>query len=169
MKMSRATIKHRLHALGLELPSPPAPVGAYVPAVRTGRWIFTSGQLPLLEGRLTATGKVPGEVSIEAAQAAARQAAINALAAVQGVLGSLDNVEQVVRLTVFVNSSAGFTDQAKVANSASELLGAVFGDNGVHARSAVGAAELPLSAPVELELVVTVEDEEEHTVKRGPE
>ena len=114
----------------------------------------------------TAAGKVPGEVSVEAAQAAARQAALNALAAVRSVLGSLDSVDQVVRLTVYVNSSDGFTDQAKIANGASELLGAVFSTAGIHARSAVGVAELPLNASVELELVVTVDaSREEHTNK----
>lgn len=144
----------KLRELGLALPPAAAPVGAYSPAVRSGRWVFTSGQLPLKDGKLAAAGKVPTDVPLEAAQSAAAQAALNALAAVAGVAGSLDAIVRVVRLNVFVNSAAGFTDQAKVANGASDLLLAVFGQAGRHTRCAVGAAELPLDAPVELDLIV---------------
>jgi enamine deaminase RidA (YjgF/YER057c/UK114 family) len=150
------TAEQQLKSLGLELPGPPVPVGAYAPAVRAGNLVFTAGQLPLKDGKLTAAGKVPADMSIEAAQAAARQAAVNALAAVRSLLGTLDAVARVVRLNVFVNSAAGFTEQAKVANGASELLGQVFGEAGTHTRCAIGAAELPLNSPVELDLIVEV-------------
>ena len=140
--------------LGLELPAVPNAVGAYVPTVRAGQVIYTSGQLPTVAGKLTAAGKVPADVSLEAAQAAARQAALNALAAVRSQIGSLDQVQRIVRLNVLVNSSPGFTGQAKVADGASELLLSIFGDAGRHTRCAIGAAELPLNAPVELDLIV---------------
>ena len=148
------TIEARLKELGLELPAAAAPVGAYVPAVQSGRLVFTAGQLPSKDGKLIATGKVPTEVPLEQAQAAARQAALNALAAAKSLLGSLDKVARVVRVNVFVNSAEGFSDQPKVANGASELLTEIFGDRGRHTRCAVGAAELPLNAPVELDMVL---------------
>ena len=144
----------KLKELGIDLPSAPAPVGAYVPATRTGRLIYTSGQLPWRDGKLLAAGKVPTDVSIEQAQLCARQAALNALAAVRSLAGSLDPVAAVVRVNVFVNSAEGFFDQAAVANGASELLGQLFGEAGRHTRCAIGAAELPLDAPVELDLIV---------------
>lgn len=147
------TLDERLKALGLELPPTPKPVGAYVPAVRAGNLVFTAGQLPIHGGLLVATGKVPTQTPLEKAQAAARQACLNALAAVKSV-APLEQVKRIVRLNVFVNSAAGFTDQAKVANGASELLVELFGEAGRHTRCAVGAAELPLNAPVELDLVV---------------
>ena len=149
-------VHEKLKAMGIQLPPTPKPVGSYVPAVRTGPLVYTSGQLPIREGALTCTGKVPSEVPLERAQAAAKQACLNALAAVCSAAGSLDAVARVVRLNVFVNSAEGFTDQAKVANGASELLTEVFGDAGRHTRCAVGAAELPLNAPVELDLIVEV-------------
>jgi enamine deaminase RidA (YjgF/YER057c/UK114 family) len=148
--------EQQLRNLGIELPPAAKPVGAYVPAVRTGSLVFTAGQLPLKEGRLIAVGHVPDPVSLESAQAAARQAALNALAAVRGVVESLDNVAKVVRVNVYVSSAPGFTEQAKVANGASELLSQVFGDAGAHTRRAIGAAALPLNAPVELDLIVEV-------------
>jgi enamine deaminase RidA (YjgF/YER057c/UK114 family) len=147
------TILERIRELGLELPAAAAPIGAYVSAVRTANLVFTAGQLPVKGGTLTATGKVPTQVPLQTAQEAARQAALNALAA---AAGSVNNIVRVVRLNVFVNSAAGFTDQAKVANGASELLLQIFGESGRHSRTAVGAAELPLNAPVELDLVVEV-------------
>jgi len=122
--------------------------------VQSGRLVFTAGQLPSKDGKLIATGKVPTEVPLEQAQAAARQAALNALAAAKSLLGSLDKVARVVRVNVFVNSAEGFSDQPKVANGASELLTEIFGDRGRHTRCAVGAAELPLNAPVELDMVL---------------
>lgn len=148
------SVEKKLSELGLTLPPVPAPVGAYVPAIRSGKLVFTSGQLPLKDGKLVAIGKVPADVPLEAAQAAAAQAALNALAAAKAVAGSLDAIARVVRLNVFVNSSAGFTDQAKVANGASEVLLKLFGDAGRHTRRAIGAAELPLNSPVVLDLIV---------------
>ncbi len=150
------TAEQKLQELGLELPAVAAPVGAYVPTVQTGNLVYTSGQLPTKDGKLIVAGKVPAEVSLEQAHAAARQACLNALSAVRAEVGSLDRVNRVVRLNVFVNSSAGFTDQAKVANGASELLVEIFGESGKHTRCAIGVAELPLNAPVELDLIVEV-------------
>ena len=150
------SIEAKLKAMGIELPPAPAPVGAYVPAVRVGGLVFTAGQLPTRDGRLVAAGKVPADVPLETAQAAARQACMNALAAARTQVESLDAIAGVVRLNVFVNSAPGFTDQAKVANGASELLAEIFGEAGKHTRCAVGAAELPLNAPVELDLILSV-------------
>jgi enamine deaminase RidA (YjgF/YER057c/UK114 family) len=150
------SVEDRLAALGLAVPQVPAPVAAYVPAVRTGSYVYTSGQLPLRSGELLATGKVGGAVTAEVAYDCARQCALNAIAAVKSVVGDLDAVVQVVKATVFVASTTDFTAQPAVANGASELFGAAFGDAGQHARSAVGVAVLPLDAPVEVELVVEV-------------
>ena len=151
------SIETRLSELNISLPPAAKPVGAYVAAVRTGNLVFTAGQLPLRDGELIAAGHVPADVDVETGQAAARQAALNALAALKAEVGSLDAVTRIVRVNCFVNSSAGFTDQAKVANGASKVLRDVFGDVGVHTRCAIGAAELPLDAPVELDLIVEVE------------
>ena len=150
------TAEQKLQKLGIELPAAPMPVGAYVAAVRVGNLVFTAGQLPVTDGQMVATGKVPSEVPLEQAQTAARQACLNALSVARAEIGSLDAITRVVRLNVFVNSSAGFTDQAKVANGASELLAEIFGESGKHTRCAIGAAELPLNAPVELDLIVEV-------------
>jgi enamine deaminase RidA (YjgF/YER057c/UK114 family) len=150
------TPEDRLRELGLELPPAPRPVGAYVPAVRTGNLVFVSGQLPMAGGSLLATGHVGREVSLELAQACARQAALNALAVVAAEAGGLSKVARVVRLTGHVASAPGFTDQAKVMNAASELVAQVFGEAGRHSRAALGAAELPLGAPIELEMIVEV-------------
>ena len=146
----------QLVALNLELPTVAAPVGSYVPALRSGRQVLTSGQLPLRDGKVVCTGKVPGDVSVEQAAEGAAIAVLNALAAIASIAGGLDAVFRVVRLCVYVNSSPGFTEQSKVANGASDLLGNIFGDAGRHVRSAVGVAELPLNAAVELELLVEV-------------
>ena len=146
----------RLAELGLTLPAVAAPLAAYVPAVRAGDLVFTSGQLPSVEGRLTATGKVGAEVSPDTAAECARLAALNALAAVAAEVGGLGGIARVVKVVVFVASDPGFTGQAQVANGASELIGSVLGDAGRHARSAVGTAVLPLDSPVEVELVVEV-------------
>lgn len=145
----------RLAELGIELPAVAAPVAAYVPAVRTGSWVYTSGQLPFVAGELAATGKVGAEVSAEEAKTHARTCALNAIAAVHSLVG-VDSVVRVVKVVGFVASGPGFGGQPGVINGASELLGEVFGDAGTHARSAVGVAELPLGAPVEVELVVEV-------------
>lgn len=145
----------RLVELGLTLPPVAAPLAAYVPAVRSGAQVFTSGQLPLVDGKLLATGKVGGQVSAEQGKELARTCALNALAAVHALVG-IDSVVRVVKVVGFVASAEGFTGQPGVVNGASELLGEVFGEAGVHARSAVGVAELPLGSPVEVELVVEV-------------
>ncbi|MFL6074241.1 MAG: RidA family protein [Mycobacteriales bacterium] len=149
------TVAARLAELGLELPAVAAPVAAYVPAVRTGDLVYTSGQLPFVDGKLAATGKVGAAVDADTAKDLARTCALNALAAVDGLVG-LDAVVRVVKVVGFVASAPGFTGQPGVVNGASELLGDVFGDAGRHARSAVGVAELPLDAPVEVELIVQV-------------
>ena len=150
------TPEDRIQELGLTLPDVVPPVAAYVPAVRSGQHVFTAGQLPMREGALMSTGKVGAEVSEAEATAAAQQCALNALAAVRSVVGELSAVKRVVKVVVFVASTPDFTAQPKVANGASELLGQVFHDKGVHARSAVGVAVLPLDAPVEVELIVEI-------------
>ena len=151
---SAMTITERLDELGIKLPGPAAAVGAYVATVRVGDMVFVSGQLPSRRGEVVFSGKVGGEIDLDAAQQAARLAAINGLAAVNEELGSLEEVERIVRVEVFVNSAKGFTDQAKVANGASLLLGDVFGPVGQHVRLAVGVAELPLDAAVEVAMIV---------------
>jgi enamine deaminase RidA (YjgF/YER057c/UK114 family) len=148
------TVAETLAGLGLALPPVAAPAGAYVPAVVSGRLVFTAGQLPFVEGALPATGKVGADVDADEATAFARIAALNALAAAESAIGSLDRVTRVVKATVFVASDPSFTGQPSIANGASELLGQVFGDAGRHARSAVGVAVLPLDSPVEVELVL---------------
>lgn len=147
----------RLGELGIVLPDVPAPAGAYVPALVTGNFVYTAGQLPFVLGELPATGKVgdgPGLVAADDAKGYARKAAINALAAVRSVLGSLDRVTRVVKVVGFVASDSSFTGQPAVINGASELLVEVFGPAGAHARSAVGVAVLPADSPVEVELIV---------------
>jgi len=148
--------EERLEAMGLSVPEVPKPVASYLPALRTGSYVFTSGQLPMREGQLITTGKVGGEVSVEDAVECARQCALNAIAAVRAEVGELSQVKRVVKVVVFVASAPDFTGQAGVANGASELLGEVFAEAGRHARSAVGVAVLPLDAPVEVELLVEV-------------
>ncbi|MFF4774641.1 RidA family protein [Microtetraspora fusca] len=150
------TPEQRIADLGLTLPEVVAPLAAYVPAVRTGDYVYTSGQLPMVGGKLAVTGKVGAEVSAEEAAAQARICALNALAAVKSVVGDLSNVVRIVKVVAFVASAPGFTGQPQVANGASELLGEILGDAGKHARSAVGVAVLPMDAPVEVELVAEV-------------
>ena len=145
----------RLRELGLELPQVAAPLAAYVPAVRSGDLVLTSGQLPLRDGQLLATGKVGADVDPEQAAACAQQCALNALAAAAALV-PLDQVRRVVKLTVFVASAPDFTGQPGVGNGASHLMAEVFGDAGRHARSAVGVSVLPLDAPVEVEVVLEV-------------
>ena len=150
------TPEERLAELGRPVPEVARPVASYVPAVRSGPWVFTSGQLPMVSGSLAATGKVGAEVTPEAAKELAATCALNALAAVRAEIGDLSQVVRVVKLVGFVASAPQFTGQPAVVNGASELLQAAFGDIGVHARSAVGVAVLPLDAPVEVELIVEV-------------
>ena len=146
--------EERLAALGLSIPEVAKPLAAYIPAVRSGDHVFTSGQLPMREGQLMATGKVGGEVTQEEAVACAQQCALNALAAVVAELGSLSAIKRIVKVVVFVASTSDFTAQPAVANGVSELLGEVFGEAGQHVRSAVGVPVLPLDSPVEVELIV---------------
>jgi len=149
------TISARLAELDIVLPAVVKPLAAYVPAARTGNLVYTSGQLPMQAGEMTRTGKVGAEVSPEEAKIAARTCALNALAAIDALVG-IDAVVRVVKVVGFVASAPGFNGQPAVVNGASEFLGEVFGDAGAHARSAVGVAELPLDAPVEVELIVEV-------------
>jgi enamine deaminase RidA (YjgF/YER057c/UK114 family) len=151
-------VEAKLADLGLKLPEVATPAGAYVPAVRSGPYIYTAGQLPLVDGKLPVTGKVGGEVTPEEAKELAGRCALNALAAVKSVAGGLDRIVRVVKVTGFVASASDFTAQPGVINGASELLGQVLGDAGVHARSAVGVAVLPLDSPVEVELQVELAD-----------
>lgn len=150
-----ATNTEKLAELGIELPSVAKPVAAYVPAMRTGNLVFTSGQLPFVDGELTHVGHVGAEVTPEEAKEAARTCALNALAAAAAEVG-LDNIVSVVKVVGFVNSAPGFTGQPGVINGASELLGEIFGEAGQHARSAVGVNQLPLDTPVEVEIIVEV-------------
>ena len=146
----------RLAELGLTIPEVAKPVAAYIPAIRSGNHVYTSGQLPMRDGQLMYVGKVGGEISPEEAVECAQQCALNALAAIQAEVGSLDAVKRIVKVVCFVASTPDFTGQPQVANGVSELLGDVFGEAGRHARSAVGVPVLPLDAPVEVELLVEV-------------
>lgn len=148
--------EERLAELGLSVPEVAKPVAAYIPAVRSGNHVFTSGQIPVREGTPIATGKVGGSVTPEVAVECAQQCTLNAIAAVKAEIGDLALVKRIVKVVVFVASTPDFTGQPQVANGASELLGTVFGDAGIHARSAVGVAVLPLDVPVEIEIMVEV-------------
>ena len=150
------TAERRLAELGIVVPQLPPPVAVYVPAVRTGRVVYASGQTPTIDGVLQVKGRLGESVTVEEGQRAARLAALNCLAEVRALLGSLDAVSRVLRLTGFVASAPGFGEQPYVINGASELMEQVFGDAGRHARSAIGVAELPFGAPVEVELIVEV-------------
>jgi enamine deaminase RidA (YjgF/YER057c/UK114 family) len=149
-------VEDRLAELGLSVPEVARPVASYVPAVRSGSFVYTSGQLPMRSGSLMTTGKVGDSVSPEEATACAQQCALNAIAAVKAEVGDLDLVKRVVKVICFVSSEPGFTGQPQIANGASDLLGKAFGEAGVHARSAVGVPVLPLDAPVEVEIIVEV-------------
>ncbi|MBB4071758.1 RidA family protein [Leucobacter sp. OH2974_COT-288] len=157
-----SVIEERMASLGYTLPEIAAPVAAYVPATQLGNFVYTSGQLPMVAGKLPQTGQVAaaeqghGYVSVAEATKLAEICALNGLAAARGVLGSLDRIKRVAKVTVFVNSHPDFTDQALVANGASLLFGEIFGDAGIHVRSAVGVAALPLNAPVEIEFMFEV-------------
>jgi enamine deaminase RidA (YjgF/YER057c/UK114 family) len=151
-------IEEKIKELGFDLPQPAKPLAAYIPAVSVGDLIFTAGQIPLVNGELRSAGKVGRDVSEEDAVKAAQTCALNCLAAVKGVIGDLNLIERIVKLTVFVASAEGFTKQPLIANGASELLGKIFGEKGIHARSAVGVSELPINAPVEIEMIVKIKD-----------
>lgn len=149
------SVTEKLQSLGLELPKVVKPLAAYIPAIRVGDQVWTSGQLPMVDGKLPATGKVGAEVTVEQGELLARTAALNALAAIDAEVG-IDNVERVVKLVVFVSSVTDFYGQPQVANGASNLMAEVFGEAGTHARSAVGVAVLPKDSPVEVEVIVDV-------------
>jgi enamine deaminase RidA (YjgF/YER057c/UK114 family) len=154
--VAKRTPESRLAELGLIIPEVPKPLASYVPAVRTGNLIYTAGQLPIVGGELPMSGKVGGEVTADEAKELAARCALNAVAAIKAEVGELSAVRRVVKVVGFVASTADFTGQPGVVNGASELLAAVFGDAGVHARSAVGVSVLPLDAPVEVEVIVEV-------------
>jgi len=146
--------EQKISELGLALPNVAPPAGSYLPSVISGNLVFTAGQIPLIEGKIAATGKVGGEVSLERAQEMARICLLNALAAVKSEIGDLQRVKRIVKLVGFVSSDPGFIQQPQVINAASDLLAEIFGEAGRHARSAVGVAVLPLDVPVEIELIV---------------
>jgi len=150
------TIEQKITSLGLTLPQTPKPVAAYIPAIQAENMVYTSGQLPVVAGELKFKGKLGREISTEQGYEAAKICALNALSAIKSVIGDLDRIEQVVKVVGFVASAEGFTDQPAVVNGASEFLKELFGEHGAHARSAVGMAELPLGAAVELEMIVKV-------------
>jgi enamine deaminase RidA (YjgF/YER057c/UK114 family) len=152
-----STPEDRITELGLSLPQVPTPLAAYVPAVRTGNVVFTSGQLPLIDGTISKTGKVGSEVSVDEANALAQVCVLNALAAVKAEIGELSRICRIVKVVGFVASAPDFSSQPLVVNGASQVLKDVFGDIGVHARSSLGVAVLPMDAPVEIELIVEVE------------
>ena len=154
--MSEGYWTRKLESLEIELPSVATPVGSYAPAVRSGDYVYTSGQLPLVDGELLGTGKVGADLDVEEAAKMARQCALNAIAAIDELVG-VDAIVRIVKVVGFVSSAQGFHSQPAVINGASDVLGEIFGDAGVHARSAVGVSELPLAAPVEVELIVEVE------------
>ncbi|WP_340560076.1 RidA family protein [Streptomyces sp. GSL17-111] len=158
MSAPAGRVEAKLAELGLKLPEVTPPLAAYVPAVQTGRYVYTSGQVPLVDGSLPVAGKVGSEVSPEQAKELAAVCALNALAAVKSVAGDLDRIARVVKVVGFVASAPHFTGQPGVVNGASELLGNVLGDAGVHARSAVGVSVLPIDAPVEVEIQVELRD-----------
>ncbi|MCQ8772282.1 RidA family protein [Streptomyces telluris] len=153
-----SAVENRIAELGLTLPDVVPPIAAYQPAVQSGSYVYTAGQLPMVKGSIPVTGKVGAEVSAEQAKELAATCALNGLAAVKSVIGDLDRIVRVVKVVGFVASAPDFTAQPGVLNGASELLGEVLGEKGVHARSAVGVAVLPLDAPVEVEFVVEVRD-----------
>ncbi len=150
------SFEEKIKSLGLELPEPPKPVAAYVPAVKVDNYVYTSGQLPFVNGELKYKGKVGKDVQEEDAYEAAKICALNCLSVIKGVIGDLDNIEQVVKINGYVASAPGFNLQPKVINGASELIGEIFGNIGQHARSAVGVNELPLDATCEVEMIVKV-------------
>jgi len=151
-------IEDKIKELGFELPEVAKPLAAYIPAKRVGNLVMTSGQVPIVKGEIKYAGKVGVEITEEEGQKAAEICALNCLAAIKSVTGSLDTIEEVLKLTVFVNNKDGFASQPKIANGASELIGKIFRDKGLHVRSAVGVSGLPLNAPVEIEMIVRVKE-----------
>jgi enamine deaminase RidA (YjgF/YER057c/UK114 family) len=148
--------EQKIKELGLQIPEPPEPVAAYVPAVKVGDFIYTSGQIPFVNGKLKFKGKVGEDLTEQEGYEAAKVCALNCLSVIKGQVGTLDNIERIVKVTGYVNSGQGFQMQPQVINGASELLGEIFGENGQHARAAVGVSELPIDAPVEIEMIVKI-------------
>jgi len=149
-------IEQKLFDLGIEIHEAPKPLASYIPATKVGNLVFTAGQIPLKDGALAYEGKVGKDITLEEGIKAATLCTINCLSVIKSEIGSLDNIKRIIKVTVFVNSAEGFTDQPKVANGASDLLVSVFGDSGKHVRSAVGVCELPIDSPVEIEMIVEV-------------
>lgn len=149
-------IEEKLKALNIELPTPPKPAGSYIPAVISGNQIFISGQIPMMDGKVVYTGKVPSERTVEEAQQAAKVCAVNILAQAKAALGSLDRITKIIRVSGFVNSSSDFVEHPKVINAASDLLFEIFGENGRHSRIAVGVAGLPLNSTVEIDMIAEI-------------
>jgi len=150
--------EEKLKELNIELPEAPKPAGAYVPVARTGKLVFTSGILPVDAGEIKIKGKLGKELSLDQGQEAAGRCVLNGLSAIKKELGSLDKIKQVIRINGYVQSEKGFTDQAKVMNGASDLLVNIFGEKGKHSRTAIGASELPLNSPVEIDMIIEVEE-----------
>ncbi|MDA8211341.1 MAG: RidA family protein [Clostridia bacterium] len=148
----------KLADMGINLPPAPNPLAAYVPAVKVGGYVFTSGQIPLVNGQLEYKGKLGAEISVEQGYQAARVCALNCLSVIKAQIGSLDNIEKIVKVVGFVNSAPGFNQQPQVVNGASELFGEIFGEAGKHARSAVGVNELPIDAAVEVEVIAQIKE-----------
>lgn len=151
-------IEEKLKELGLAIPEAPKPLAAYIPATRSGSLVFTAGQLPMADGKLLFEGKLGKEVSLDEGVKSAEICAINCLSVIKSEIGDLNRIARIVKVTVFVNSSEGFTQQPQVANGASELLVKIFGDAGKHVRSAVGVNELPINAPVEIEMIAEIKN-----------
>ncbi|MEJ2195395.1 MAG: RidA family protein [Ignavibacteriaceae bacterium] len=149
-------IEEKIKELGFEVPQTPKPLAAYTPAVQVGDMVYTSGQVPIKEGELKYAGKIGADLTVEEGQKAAEICALNGLSAIKSVINDLEKIEQIIKVTVFVNSATGFTDQPKVANGASEMLTKIFGEAGRHVRSAVGVNELPIDSAVEIEMIVKV-------------
>jgi enamine deaminase RidA (YjgF/YER057c/UK114 family) len=149
-------IEEKLNEMGIEIPVAPRPLASYIPATKAGNLIFTAGQIPMVDGELKYKGKVGKEISLAEGIKAAELCTVNCLSVIKSEVKNLDNIKRVIKVTVFVNSTNGFTDQPKVANGASDLLVKIFGDNGKHARSAVGVNELPIDSSVEVEMIVEV-------------
>jgi len=149
-------VEEKMKEMGITLPETVKPLAAYIPAIQTGDYVYTSGQVPFADGELKYSGKIGIDLSLEEGQKAAELCALNALCAIKSEIGDLNEIERILKVTVFVNSADGFTDQPKVANGASEFLGKIFGEAGKHVRSAVGVNELPVNSAVEIEMMVKV-------------
>ncbi len=149
-------VEEKIKELGYELKEAPKPLASYIPATRTGNLVFTAGQIPMMDGKLVYEGKVGSNLTLDEGKKAAEICAVNCLNVIKSEIGNLDNIEKIIKVTVFVNSAEGFTDQPKVANGASDFLVNAFGETGKHVRSAVGTNELPVNVPVEVEMIVSV-------------